>query len=158
VPQIVSIKGTVSRYFRPSVFSLNCNPGSPHSWAKTVLHIDSNSQRYSIKFDEKNQLCAMPHSAESIFLDNDKLKILFYCHGVGKITYDRFVWKTVTLKASVKVERILFRIPAVRKKLRAMRHSAESIFVVEFNRISQRIQICMQNRFSPWIRGPRGTI
>jgi hypothetical protein len=33
----------------------------------------------------------MPHSAESIFvLDNAELKILFYCHGVGKTTYDRF--------------------------------------------------------------------
>jgi hypothetical protein len=33
----------------------------------------------------------MPHCAESIFLlDNAKLEILFYCHGAGKITYDRF--------------------------------------------------------------------
>jgi hypothetical protein len=33
----------------------------------------------------------MPHSAESIFKnDNAKLKILFYCHGAVKITYDRF--------------------------------------------------------------------
>jgi hypothetical protein len=29
-----------------------------------------------------------------------------------------------------------------------MWHSAESIFVVEFNRISPRIRIYMQNRFS----------
>jgi hypothetical protein len=35
-----------------------------------------------------------------------------------------------------------------------MRHSAESIFSVEFNRISPRIRIYMQNRFSPWIKGP----
>jgi hypothetical protein len=34
----------------------------------------------------------MLHSAESIFCSYDtKLKILFYCHGVGKITYDRFL-------------------------------------------------------------------
>jgi hypothetical protein len=40
------LKGTVSQEFQPSVFSLNCTPGSPDSWAKTVLHIDSNSRRY----------------------------------------------------------------------------------------------------------------
>jgi hypothetical protein len=69
----IIFKGTVSRDFRPSVFSLNCTPGSPESCAKTVLHIDSNSRGYSI-----------------FLLDNDKLQILFYSHGVGKITYDRF--------------------------------------------------------------------
>jgi hypothetical protein len=46
----VALKGTVSRDFRPSVFSFNCTPGSPDSWAKTVLHIDLNSRRYSIFF------------------------------------------------------------------------------------------------------------
>jgi hypothetical protein len=39
-----------------------------------------------------------------------------------------------------------------------MRHSAESIFFVEFNRRSPRNRIWMQNSFSPWIRGPRGTV
>jgi hypothetical protein len=43
-------------------------------------------------------------------------------------------------------------------QLPAMRHSAGSIFVVEFNRIAPRIRIYMKNRFSPWIRGPRGTV
>jgi hypothetical protein len=43
-------------------------------------------------------------------------------------------------------------------RLCAMRHSTESIFVVESNRITPRIRIYMQNRFSPWIRGPRGTV
>jgi hypothetical protein len=43
-------------------------------------------------------------------------------------------------------------------RLRAMRHSAESIFVVEFNRISPLIRIYMQKCFSPWIRGPRGIV
>jgi hypothetical protein len=38
-------------------------------------------------------------------------------------------------------------------RLRAMRHSAEAIFVVEFNRIAPRIRIYMQNRFGPLIRG-----
>jgi hypothetical protein len=69
-----NIKGRVSRDFRTPVFLLNCTPGSSDSWAKTVLHIDSNSRRYSI-----------------FLLDNAKPKILFYCHGVGKITYDRFL-------------------------------------------------------------------
>jgi hypothetical protein len=59
------IEETVSRDFRPSFFSLNCTPGAPDSWAKTVLHIDSNSQSHSIKFDDENRLRAMPHSGES---------------------------------------------------------------------------------------------
>jgi hypothetical protein len=33
------LKGQI---FEPRFFSLNCTPGSPDSWAKTVLHIDSN--------------------------------------------------------------------------------------------------------------------
>jgi hypothetical protein len=32
--------------FDPLFFSLNCTPGSPDSWAKTVLHIDSNLRSY----------------------------------------------------------------------------------------------------------------
>jgi hypothetical protein len=35
---------------------------------------------------------------------------------------------------------------------RYMRHSAESIFVVEFIRVSPRIRIYMQNRFSPGVQ------
>jgi hypothetical protein len=69
------IKGTVSRDFLPLVFSSNCTPGSPNSWAKTVLHIDSNLRSNLILFDDENRLCtmrqstaselgAMPHSAD----------------------------------------------------------------------------------------------
>jgi hypothetical protein len=43
-------------------------------------------------------------------------------------------------------------------RLCAMRHIAESIFVVESNRITPRIRIIMQNRLSPWVREPRGTV
>jgi hypothetical protein len=57
-----TIKETVPRDFRPS---LNCTPGSPDSWAKTVLHIDSNLRSYLIKFDDENRLRAVPHSGES---------------------------------------------------------------------------------------------
>jgi hypothetical protein len=60
-----SLKETVSRDFQPSVFLLNCTPGSPDSWAKTVLHIDSNSRSSSTKFDDENRLRAVPHSGES---------------------------------------------------------------------------------------------
>jgi hypothetical protein len=62
---LIVLKGTVSRDFRPLFFSSNCTPGSPDSWAKMVLHIDSNSRSNSIIFDDKNRLRAMPHSAES---------------------------------------------------------------------------------------------
>jgi hypothetical protein len=54
--------------------SLKGTPGSPDSWAKAVLNIDSNLRSNSIRF---------------FLLDYAKIKILFYCHGVGKITYDR---------------------------------------------------------------------
>jgi hypothetical protein len=59
------LKGQCHEIFDSLFFSLNCTPGSADSWAKTVLHIDSNSRRYSIKLDDKNQLRAMPHSGES---------------------------------------------------------------------------------------------
>jgi hypothetical protein len=59
------LEGQSHEIFDPRVFSLNCTPASPDSWAKTVLHIGSNSRRYSIKFDDENRLRAMPHSGES---------------------------------------------------------------------------------------------
>jgi hypothetical protein len=43
------LKGQSHEIFDPRFCSLNCTPGSPDSWAKMVLHIDSNSRRYSIK-------------------------------------------------------------------------------------------------------------
>jgi hypothetical protein len=46
---------------------LNGTSGSPDSWAKAVLNIDSNLQRNSIRFDYKNRLRAMLQSAESTF-------------------------------------------------------------------------------------------
>jgi hypothetical protein len=51
------LKGQSLGIFDPRFF-LNCTPVSPDSWAKTVLHIDSNSRRYSIKFDDENRLRA----------------------------------------------------------------------------------------------------
>jgi hypothetical protein len=39
-----------------------------------------------------------------------------------------------------------------------MQHLVESIFGVESNQITLPIQIYIQNRFSPWIRGPRDTV
>jgi hypothetical protein len=73
------------------LLTLCMTPGSPDSSTKTGLHIDSNSRRYSIKFNEKidSSLCRIVLS-QFFLLDNAKLKILFYCHGVGMITYDRF--------------------------------------------------------------------
>jgi hypothetical protein len=43
-------------------------------------------------------------------------------------------------------------------ELCALRHCTELILVAESNRITLRIQIYMQNRYSPWIRGPSGTV
>jgi hypothetical protein len=81
------IKGKVSRDFRPSVFSLNGTHGGPNSWAKAVLNLDSNSWRNSIRFDAE----IAQRGVDFFLLDNAKHKILFYCHGAGKITYGRFV-------------------------------------------------------------------
>jgi hypothetical protein len=82
------LKGQSHEIFDTRLFILN---GTPDSWAKAVLNIESNWQSNSIRFDAENRLRVMPHSAESIFwLDNARLNILFYCPGAGKITYDRF--------------------------------------------------------------------
>jgi hypothetical protein len=43
----ILFKETVSRDFRPLVFSSNNTTRSNDSWAKAVSHIDSHSQRYS---------------------------------------------------------------------------------------------------------------
>jgi hypothetical protein len=40
---LVSLKGQSHEIFDPWFFSLNGIPGSPDSWAKTVLNVDSNS-------------------------------------------------------------------------------------------------------------------
>jgi uncharacterized membrane protein YwzB len=56
-------------------FSSMCTPGSPDSWAKTVLHIDSNSG--VSRFDEENRFRAMLHSAESQLVQLENLVRLF---------------------------------------------------------------------------------
>jgi hypothetical protein len=58
-------KETVLWDFWPSVFPLNGTPGSPDSWAKTVLNIDSNLQKNLIQFDYENWLHFVSNSAES---------------------------------------------------------------------------------------------
>jgi hypothetical protein len=61
----------------------------------------------------------MPHSTESIFqLDNAILKILFFCHEAGKITYGSFFGRLL-LYGFFKAERILFRLRAMSKKFSA---------------------------------------
>jgi hypothetical protein len=70
----MQLKGQSHEIFHPCFFLLDGTPGTPDSLAKAVLNIDSNSRSNSIR----------------ILLDNAILNILFYCHGVGKITYDRF--------------------------------------------------------------------
>jgi hypothetical protein len=70
----------------------------------------------------------MPHIAESIFLllDNAKFEILFYCHGAGKITYDRFFDFLLDsyFNGFCKGRKSFVPTPRYAKKLRAMRHSA----------------------------------
>jgi hypothetical protein len=65
-----ALKGQSHKIFDLRFFSSNCTPGSPDSWAKTVLHIDSIWRSNLIRFDAENRLRAtgMPYSAESIFL------------------------------------------------------------------------------------------
>jgi hypothetical protein len=55
------LKRQCHEIFDPRFFSLNCTPGSPDSWVKTVLHIDSNSRSYSTtKID--SALCCIARS------------------------------------------------------------------------------------------------
>jgi hypothetical protein len=57
-----SLKG--HEIFSPRFFLLNCTPGSPDTLTKTVLHIDSNSPRYStMKID--SALCCIVQSRDS---------------------------------------------------------------------------------------------
>jgi hypothetical protein len=61
-----TLKRQSHEIFDPRFFSLNCTPGSPESWAKTVLHIDSNSRRYSTtKID--SALCGIARSRQENF-------------------------------------------------------------------------------------------
>jgi hypothetical protein len=58
------LKKQCHEIFDPRFFSLNCTPGSPDTWAKTVLHIGSNSRSYSTtKID--SALCRIARSHES---------------------------------------------------------------------------------------------
>jgi hypothetical protein len=110
-----NLKGTVSRDFRPLVFSSNITPGSTDSRAKAVSNIGSYSQRYStLKIDYS--LCSIERS--QFFLDNCQFTILFYCHGVGKITYGDLLMTYCSFNICYK--------SAVQKKLCAMMHSSES--------------------------------
>jgi hypothetical protein len=55
----------------------------------------------------------MMQSAESFLLDNRQLSILFYCHGVDKITYGVFFCYDVALTDVIKAETWVFRLRAV---------------------------------------------
>jgi hypothetical protein len=64
-------------------------------------------------------------------LDKAKLNILFYCHEVGKITYDRFFLKNCYFNGFYKGRKNFVLTPRYAKKLRAMQHRAKSIFVLK---------------------------
>jgi hypothetical protein len=53
------LKGQSHKIFDPRFFSLIGIPGSPDSWAKAGLNIDSNWRSNSIRFDAENRLRAM---------------------------------------------------------------------------------------------------
>jgi hypothetical protein len=71
--------------FDPRFLSLNGTPASPDSLAKAVLTIDLNWRSNSIRIDAE-----IERSRIFFLLENAKIKIFFYCHGAGKITYDLF--------------------------------------------------------------------
>jgi hypothetical protein len=52
----VLLKGQSHEILYPRFFSLHCTPGSPDTWTKTVLHIDSNSEifDYSVNSTKKS--------------------------------------------------------------------------------------------------------
>jgi hypothetical protein len=83
--ETIPLKGQSHEIFDPRFFSANSSPGSPDSWAKAILNINSYSRRYSIfKFD--SALCRI---ARSRFLVSaiQKLFLLFFRQYVGKFTY-----------------------------------------------------------------------
>jgi hypothetical protein len=61
---VLNLRDSLTR-FSTLDFSLNCTPGSPDSWAKTVLHIVSNSRRnLTTKID--SALCRIAGSRNKI--------------------------------------------------------------------------------------------
>jgi hypothetical protein len=71
------LKGQSQEIFDPRFFSLNGTLGGGGFMGQS-------SFEFRFAFAEKF------YSSRFFLLDNSKLKILFYCHGAGKITYDRF--------------------------------------------------------------------
>jgi hypothetical protein len=62
------LKGTLTRDYRPSVFSSNDTLGSLDSWAKAVLNIDKNWRRNSTRFDAEidSALCRIARSLKKV--------------------------------------------------------------------------------------------
>jgi hypothetical protein len=50
------LRDSITRFSTLSYFPLNGTPGSPDSWAKAVLNIESNSRRNSIRFSLSNRI------------------------------------------------------------------------------------------------------
>jgi hypothetical protein len=131
------LAGTVSRDFRP------CGtPGSTDAWVKAVLNIGSNSRRNSIRFDYENrlrairhrtesQIRAMPFSAEFFGIARSRNKILSAFTEAVKVTvFQQISHMRYCLHHGSKIQfYVLHYLTKKKKWLRAMRHSAESIFV-----------------------------
>jgi hypothetical protein len=80
-----TIKWTLSRDFRPTVFSANNTPGPPDSRAEAVLNMDRTyCQLAKIPVsDYKNRLDAIRRIVRSRYLDlGNSFMTLFYWHNV----------------------------------------------------------------------------
>jgi hypothetical protein len=134
-------KGTVSQYVYLWIFSSNNTRGSTDSWIEAVSNIDSYSRRYSTT--RKSPI----FNFLSFFF---QFSILFYCDGVGQITYGPFLL-CCCFNGSYKSRNIgILTICAVQKNLRALSRSHLCL------QISLRIRNHMQKWFNPLISDQSG--
>jgi hypothetical protein len=83
---MLSLKGQSHEIFDPRFFVLNCTPGSPDSWAKTVLHLDSNSRSYS-RTNIDSALCRIARSRLPAV--RSKIKFIVWHYLTKQIEYLR---------------------------------------------------------------------
>jgi hypothetical protein len=95
----------------------------------------------------------MQHSAEFFCIAGSWNKILSAFTEAVKIS---LMWSYLPHGRNIKI--LSLALSNKKNWLRTMRHSRETIFFIESNRITHRIWIYIQNRFSPWISGPMGTV
>jgi hypothetical protein len=126
-------KGIVSRDFQPLLFSSNNTPGPTDSWDKAVSNIDSYSRRYSTWKIANFQ---------------------FYFTTWGRQDHLWYFFAKLMLQRLLQKQKQWFFDHALRKKPRAMMHSAE-IFLKEFCLRLRAMQLSLKFLTNIFLSTPR---